>query len=285
VTHVSDVKDPKSVNLLGIGPGLSKCWSGNIEEITRLLQRIGLRVNTFFTGRGGYRDVLSASRAKANIILSPYLLSAAENIFKKRHGIESFRYPGVPIGPTDTSDFLRKVGAYLGLDPAHTESVIDDEENAFFDYISPAAPRLPAKRLALVGDANTVIGLARFLAEDFSQLPTQIVITDTVREEDADSMRRRLSGFTFLPDPEVRFLNDNYKIKNALMSTDIEMLLASSLEDEIAVEKRIPFQIISHPTGPDIVLNRAYAGYRGALTFVEDYVNANRPVHIPGIPL
>ncbi|MDR2634611.1 MAG: hypothetical protein LBC13_01375, partial [Clostridiales bacterium] len=41
-------KNPRLVNLLGIMPYHDPYWEGNLEEITRLLNAIGLKVNTFF---------------------------------------------------------------------------------------------------------------------------------------------------------------------------------------------------------------------------------------------
>ncbi|MDR3363705.1 MAG: nitrogen fixation protein NifK [Clostridiales Family XIII bacterium] len=285
IAPMPETKDECLVNLLGIGPALSKCWSGNIEEIARILERLGFRVNTFFTRGEGYAQLRAASRASANIILSPHLLAEAEKQFESLHGIKSFRYPGVPAGPTETTDFVRKASEFLGVDSALADRVIREEEAYFFDYASATAMRIPTEKIAIVADANTAIGLTRFLANDYSQQVVKVIVTDDVPEMIQPVVRGRLGGFRWLPDPDIHFLQDDYDIKQALAGDEFDMILGSSLEDEIVVPRGLQFQVVSLPAGPDMILSKAYAGYRGGLTFLEDFINACRPVHIPGISL
>ncbi|MDR0875973.1 MAG: nitrogen fixation protein NifK [Clostridiales Family XIII bacterium] len=285
IAPVTETKDEKLVNLFGIGPGLSKCWSGNIEEIARIIERLGLRVNTFFTRGEDYEKLLSSSAAFANIIISPHLLKEAESLWETRHGIKSFRYTGLPVGPTATTDFIRKVGEALGVDTAIVDRVTEEEESYFFDYASVTIGRLPTKKIAVVADAGTAIGLTRFLSDDYSQEVVRVIVTDNVLPEDQPLVRERLGGFQWAQNPEVFFLQDDYEIKQALEGDSFDMILGSSLEDEIVVPRGLQFMVVSIPTGPDMILNKAYAGYRGALTFVEDFIDACRPVHIPGISL
>ena len=51
---------------------------------------------------------------------------------------------------------------------------------------------------------------------------------------------------------------------------DISLLLGSSNEREVGLQKDIQFLLASFPMSERLVLNRAYAGYRGSLTFTED---------------
>jgi nitrogenase molybdenum-iron protein beta chain len=58
------------VNLLGIVPLMDAFWQGNINEIVRLLQRIGLKVN--LSGNGDtVEKIRNASKVELNIVLSP----------------------------------------------------------------------------------------------------------------------------------------------------------------------------------------------------------------------
>ena len=70
----SDVpKDDKLVNIFGIIPYHDPFWSGTLEEIDRILSRLGLKVNTFFTKGQGIEDVKKSSGAALNIIVNPWL--------------------------------------------------------------------------------------------------------------------------------------------------------------------------------------------------------------------
>ena len=50
-------KDEKLVNIFGIVPYHDPFWSGALEEIDRILSRLGLKVNTFFTKHQNMEDI------------------------------------------------------------------------------------------------------------------------------------------------------------------------------------------------------------------------------------
>ena len=54
---------------------------------------------------------------------------------------------------------------------------------------------------------------------------------------------------------------------------NITLLVGSSLEQEIALERDIQCHVMSFPISDRLVLNRTYSGYRGSLTLVEDLFN------------
>lgn len=53
-------RDEKLVNIFGIIPYHDPFWSGTLEEIDRILSRLGLKVNTFFTKGQGIEDIKKA---------------------------------------------------------------------------------------------------------------------------------------------------------------------------------------------------------------------------------
>ena len=55
-----------------------------------------------------------------------------------------------------------------------------------------------------------------------------------------------------------------------MRTSDVQLILASSLEREVAVELDVPFLALSFPLDDRIVLDRGYAGYRGATALLED---------------
>jgi len=80
-TEESNEKDDKTVNIFGIVPTQDITWKGNIEEITRILKKLGLKVNTFFTENQGIENIKKSSKASLNIVFSPWLLKE----FQKLH--------------------------------------------------------------------------------------------------------------------------------------------------------------------------------------------------------
>ena len=263
-------KQPKTVNLLGITPSQELFWAGNIEEISRLLNRIGVAVNSFFSAGQGIETIRSSSEAALNIIFSPWLCREAEQIYREKYGIESWRYSGIPVGTTATTAFLREIGERLQIDERLVAGVVEQEERYVYDYLETVVDNLTRYRFAIVGDTNTVLGLTSFLVNDYSQIPIAAVITDEIRDEDKSGITAVLSNLEYSSAPEVHFEQDQWKIQQILRRQDLRMILGSSFEKETADELDTIFFNVSFPTRDKIILNRTYAGYRGCLTLVED---------------
>ncbi len=125
----SDVqKDDKLVNIFGIIPYHDPFWSGTLEEIDRILSRLGLKVNTFFTKGQGIEDIKKSSSAALNIIVNPWIFKGPAAKYESKFGVPSLRIPGLFVGATDTTKFVRAVGEALNLDKDLVEKVIADEE-------------------------------------------------------------------------------------------------------------------------------------------------------------
>ena len=140
-------KDSKLVNIFGILPPQDIFWQGNLEEITRLLRKLGLKVNTFFTERQGVEAIRSSSSAALNLVLSPWLGENIVRTYETKFGIPYLRYPGVPVGPTATGIWLRRVGELLNIDSKVVEELIANEERETYDSFDKAAMILTGVRL------------------------------------------------------------------------------------------------------------------------------------------
>lgn len=264
-------RNEKLVNLFGIVPGHELTWAGNIDEITRLLNRLGLQVNTFFVPGQGVASVKNSSSAALNIICSPWLLKSAEKAYEDNFGIPSLRFPGTPVGPTATGEFLRQIGEAAGLDKSLVESVIADEESKTWAYLEAASRNFTRYRMGIVGDTNTIIGVTKFLANDYSQIPVVVIDTDdVVKKEDREKITEELTNLEYGGKPDVIFEGDQWKIKETLSKYNLTMILGSTYEKETAGELGIASITISTPSTDRVVLNHRFAGYQGCITLVED---------------
>ena len=118
-------KDEKLVNIFGIIPYHDPFWSGTLEEIDRILSRLGLKVNTFFTKHQTIEDIRKCSGASLNIIVNPWLFKGPAKKFEDKFGVPSIRYPGLFVGATDTTRFVRMVAEALKLDQTLVDKVIE----------------------------------------------------------------------------------------------------------------------------------------------------------------
>jgi nitrogenase molybdenum-iron protein beta chain len=268
-------KQPNLVNLVGVVPYHNPHWFGTLEELARILRKLGLEVNTFFTENQDIRVVRNAAAAALNILVDPWLLKGFAEQFEERFGVPSLRFPGLPIGPSDTSKFLRQVSKALVLDELRTERVIREEEAYVYSFFEGIIGVLSWKKFAVVGDAATVIGATRFLANDYSFSPMLAVVTDPIyRPDDKERIVGQLASLDYARPPEIVFETDQYEIQKAVKEhSDITLLIGSSLESEVALELRVQHLLMSFPITDRVVLSKTYGGYRGCLTFVEDLFN------------
>lgn len=265
-------KDEKLVNIFGIVPYHDPFWSGNLEEIARILRLLGLKVNTFFTAHQGIEDIRKCSAAALNIIVNPWLFKGPAKKFEEKFKVPSVRYPGLPIGATDTARFIRLVADKLGLDQKLVDAVIAKEEDYVYSYLAQSIGALSWKRFAVVGDAASVVGITRYLANDYSFTPRLAVISEPIfRPDDKERITKELNELEYAETPKVVFTADQYEINQTLYGDeDITLIVGSSNEREAASFKGIQCIAATFPLKDRLIFNRAYAGYRGSLTLTED---------------
>lgn len=271
-------KNEKLVNIFGIVPYHDPFWSGALEEIDRILTRLGLQVNTFFTKHQNMDDIRNCSAASLNIIINPWLFKGPAKKFEEKFGVPSIRIPGLFVGATDTTRFVRTVGEALNLDKEIVEEVIASEEDYVYSYLGQAIGVVSWKRFAVVADANNAVSITRYLANDYSFTPVLVVISEPIfRPEDKERIIHEIQDLEYADPPKVLFLTDQYEINQAIRDEEkeITLLVGSSNEREIALEKDIQFILAAFPMNERLVFNRTYAGYRGSLTFTEDIYDNN----------
>lgn len=266
-------KDDKLVNIFGIIPYHDPFWSGALEEIDRILSALGLKVNTFFTKHQGIETIRKCSGAALNIIINPWLFKGPAKKMEQKFGIPSIRVPGLFVGATDTTKFVRQVAEAMHLDQEIVDKVIAAEEKYVYDYLAQSVGGVSWKRFAVVADANNAVGITRYLANDFSFTPVLVIVSEPLfRQEDKDRIVAQIEDLEYAKPPKVIFASDQYEINQALREEEeeITLLIGSGNEREVALEKDIQFILAAFPMNERLVFNRTYAGYRGSLTFTED---------------
>lgn len=265
-------KDEKLVNVFGIVPGLDPFWKGNLEEIARILRKLNLKVNTFYRDFQGLEDVKNSSAASLNIIINPWLFKGPAEKYEKKFGVPYLRIPGLPIGATDTTAFVRAVAEKLNLDSNLVETVIQEEENYLYSYLEHGIGILGWKKIAVVGDANAVTGLTRYLANDYSLTPRLAIISEPMfRKEDKERVIEQLSTLEYVKAPDIYFESDQFKINEIIRRyQDVTLFLGSANDREEASYLDTWFSEVTFPITSKFIFNKAIAGYKGSLTLIED---------------
>jgi nitrogenase molybdenum-iron protein beta chain len=258
-------KKKNLVNILGIVPSQDVFWKGNLAEIERILNRVGLEVNTLFNGK----KIENLSAASLNIVLSPWTGVKAAEKLQERFGTAYILSP-LPIGTDETNAFLENVGNELGIDVS--EVIAKEEEQTYksIDRISDFIIDFDVQpRFATITDSNYAIALNKFLVKEFGWVPSLALISDDIPEEYRDSVKKELS-FKDLPSPEVVFTSDSGKIWDAVEKEAPEFIFGGSVDKDLAAKIGATRLSISFPITDRIVIDRGYAGYRGAINLIED---------------
>ncbi len=279
-------KKPNTVNVLGIVPAQDAFWEGNLREIKRLLQKIGLTVNTFFGEGESLTDISNSGNASLNIVVSDVYGIATAKVFEEVHGIP-YISTAFPIGADATKQFLQAVSEALQLDVSITEAVWAEEQRIYYNYLERLADiynDIDLQRYAIVvGDSNYAPAISRFLADELGWLPELTVITDFLEEQEKDVLLSRFEQYESGIRPSVKFNTDTSSVKKYVSqvwprnhnhryydSFTPTVVVGSVFERDIANEFGFPLLTVGYPVTNRIVLNRAYSGTTGALSFVED---------------
>ncbi len=285
----SDAKDDKLVNLFGLIPGYDPLFRGNLEELKRILQRIGLRVNTFFTPDQSFENIRAFPRAALNIVFSRiYGVEFAKNA-EQKHGIPYY-ITDLPIGPEATDRFLREVGEQLELDPELIEEVIREENHIYYGYFERTADMFADGEykfyLSLVSNANELIPYASFAERELGWITSDLYVTNILTEEAKEELKQIFSEQGF--NGELLFETDTSRIAKDITlrhkrnggeayyddgNTPL-FLIGSRLEKDLALNRGLSYLPVSFPLANRLIVDRGYAGYRGGLHLLEDIVNS-----------
>ncbi|MDA8233649.1 MAG: nitrogenase [Clostridia bacterium] len=269
-------KENRLVNLLGIVPTQNLFWKGDLQVIKNLLEKVGVKVNIIFSDLKGLEALKRIPAAELNLVFSLWGIPTAEKLEKRFETAYEY-FPSVPIGPKDTTAFLRRIGKKLKISSKVIERVIEEEEqNAyrFTEYIGNILViGLPHAYYGVVADSSTAIGITRYATNELGFNPEVVVVTDDPPEEYREGIVRNLTeGLESAIKPKVVFEVDSHKIRLLLGDYTLQLLLASSMERYVA-EKELGealFLSVSFPSYDRLIVDRSYVGYRGGLNFMED---------------
>ncbi|MTV48249.1 hydrogenase [Heliobacillus mobilis] len=281
--YVGDYEGPReraSVNVWSLLPYHNTFWRGDLTEIKRILEGIGLKVNILFghesQGVSEWRDI---PKAQFNLVLSPWLGLQTAKHLEQKYGQPYLHVPVIPIGAKETSAFLRKVTDFAGLDTAKAESFIEKEEATYYRYLEDFSDfyaeywwGLPAK-FVVVGDSAYNLALTKFLVNQLGVIPGKQIITENPPEEFREGIREQYRTIAEDVSTNVEFEEDSYIIHQLIRKTHFghkpPIIFGTTWERDLAKELKTSIVEVGFPTSYEVVLSRSYIGYRGALTLLE----------------
>jgi nitrogenase molybdenum-iron protein beta chain len=273
VSNIESNKDDRLVNILGVLPGKDIYYRGNLEAIRRILESVGIRTNVFFGVENGLGELLNAQNASLNIVFSKWGLEPAKQL-EEQYNIPNIVFSALPLGPDEVREFVKQVTDKLAIEDEGVDVYLEKEQRRFEyyyrsvleDYFAHGA----VKSVALVGDESDVVRIAAFLKKYLCAEIQTAIVTDyfgkvEIPSEEKTEILRTIAN-------KVYFTQDGKEISDILNHSDVDIILGSSLENQVADKKEIVNLEISYPVYNKTVLNKSYAGIDGAITLIEDYL-------------
>jgi nitrogenase molybdenum-iron protein beta chain len=286
----SKTKRKNLVNLLGLVPAYDPYFRGDLEEIRRVLNLIGVEANTFFTNDQTQANILTAGEASLNIVFSRLYGVEAAKIAKDTHGID-YLVTDLPIGNRPTVEFVRQVAEVLGIDTAGVNRVLNQETENFYKYIDRVTNLIAdfdfQNYAVVIANATEALPYARYLDNEIGWLPGYIFVTDDLAEEQKQVVKDAFERIEFSKKPELVFETDTYRIQQYIEQNNPQFksdpyyetfapafVLGSTIDRKLADTLNGPFLPVSFPVINRIILSRGYAGFKGGLNLLEDLITA-----------
>ncbi len=271
-------KEKGLVNIFGIVPHQDMFWRGNLREIKRVLELLGLKANVLFGDFEGLAALKKLSSAELTVVVSPWVGIGAAKLLEERFGVPYLAFPYLPVGPAETSRFLFKIGEQLKIPMNKLNKVVANEEREAYqsldsggDLTTMLSPSIP---FVIATDSSYAVGITKFLANEAGFTATRVLVTDNPPEDVKEAVRNELENLECGLKPDVVFEVDSYKIREILKKTYFRLILSSSMDKYVVDDLRVGQHLsISYPTRDRMIIDRSYAGYRGGSTLIEDIIS------------
>jgi nitrogenase molybdenum-iron protein beta chain len=161
------------------------------------------------------------------------------------------------------------------------EAFIAQEEKQYYTYLRDFAGfyagctsqyRLPSKAI-VIGESAYTLAVAKFLVGQLGLEPGPLVVTENPPEQAREAIRAQFRQLADGVGAEVVFEPDGHRIHRLVRETsfdgDLPIVFGSTWEASLADALRAPLVEIGYPCTDEVVLSRAYVGYRGALALLE----------------
>lgn len=282
-------KESKTINLLGIVPGHDVLYRGNIAYLRELLSRIGVKANTFFGDGETVENIREYGGAALSVVVSETAGQITAKAFETVHKIP-YVTTDLPIGPKASERFLRLIGQKLGIDQEVIDRAVDEESRYFYSYLErivDVASDLDFQRyLVTITDSYYAYPLVDFISEELGWIPHFVSVNDIHDKAQEEAYTKKFERLTSETKPQVIYedkvgltkkklraswpYNHNQKYYDALGPL---FLIGSVVERNLANEYGAGFLSVAFPVSNRAILNKGYAGCKGALSLVEDLLS------------
>ena len=255
-TQEPEYTTPYDINIIG-----EYNLAGELWQVKPLLAELGIRVLACISGDARYREVASAHRARAAMMVCSKAMINVARKMEERYGIPY--YEGSFYGIADTSNSLRNIARLLVQRGApadlvlRTETLIEMEEKRAWTRLEPYRARLAGKRVLLYTGGVKSWSVVSALQE----IGMEIVSTSVRKSTDNDKVKiKDLMG----TDAHMVDSIPPREMYATLKRGDADIMLSGGRTQFIALKAKAPWLDINQER------HNAYAGYDGMVDLVHE---------------
>ncbi|RYZ02754.1 MAG: ferredoxin:protochlorophyllide reductase (ATP-dependent) subunit B [Comamonadaceae bacterium] len=234
----------------------------DVQEITRLLQSLGIDINVVAPLGATPADLARLRDADFNVVLYPEIAASTAGWLQRQFGQPCTRT--VPIGFGATQDFIAEAAALAGIAvPAPSQT-----SRAPWYSRSVDSTYLTGKRVFVFGDATHVIAAARIAS---CELGFTVCGLGTYSREFAREVRDAAKLYGVEP-----LITDDYlDVEERITELQPELVLGTQMERHIAKRVGVPCAVISAPVHVQDFPARysPQMGYEGANVLFDSWVH------------
>ena len=253
-TQEPEYTTPYDINIIG-----EYNLAGELWQVKPLLAELGIRVLACISGDARYREVASAHRARAAMMVCSKAMINVARKMEERYAIPFFE--GSFYGVSDMSEALREIARLLIARGApadlaeRAEALIAREEARAWTRLDAYRPRLKGKRVLLITGGVKSWSVVAALQE----IGVEIVGTSVKKSTKEDKERiKKIMG------DEAHMIEDMtpremYKL---LKDARADIMLSGGRSQFVALKAKVPWLDINQER------HHAYAGYDGMVALV-----------------
>lgn len=218
---------------------------GDLNEIEKLLSRLGLRVNCAFSGRASTSAMADAHRARLNIIHCRRTGQTLADAMQERFGTPSLKVSF--FGLAETASAMRAVGGFFGV--VGVDEIISRAIQKAQNEAAPFLQRTAGKRVALFFGASRIGSMAKA----FKELGMEVIMAGSqfgCRDDYREAEAKVANGAVLIDDAHDK------ELEELIHNQRPHLLVGGTKEKYLAHKMGVPFLVFPQEMGP-------FAGFRG----------------------
>jgi len=270
------------VNVIGFPAHIDIYWKGNIEEIKRLINILGLRINCIFPGEATTEQIVNMPAAELNLVVDEQLGLEMAEYLKAQYGTSYIKPSyGSLIGTDNTMEFLNEIMQLCDVSQDSRKAIEHERDKALrmacqYFPLWTELIQFAFSTFAITAHASMALGLTRLLMGEIGLEPKVINFNPSFPgsvEKLTELIRTDGRGFQ----PLILENKDNHELIQSIGDDWPKIILGKGtalLKSEAFMNKAVAYMSISYPALDRLVIyNRPLMGFNGVPSLLDDILN------------